>query len=226
MSYGLLTDGSKVVELCDDLEAFFYVILYLAVRYLDSNCEDVATYIEDFFDCYTLYNDVYYAGEKKKSAIKYADLDLSGERANRTLSFTTQPLHDMVVELLKSFSAHYKVVQYDATRNAVIPALPLPPSKVFIADDDDSFIPDADLAPQTRATAKKADDSAVPTEEERARAKNVTDHDLFLGILRTAMLSKGWSKDWQDRVSDTSVSSRKESPPANGKQSKKRRTER
>ena len=100
MSYGLLRNGSKVVELCDDLEAFFYVILYLAIRYLDSNCQDVATYIEDFFDCYTVLNDVYYIGYQKRFAIEHCSLQLTGP--SDTLSFKAEPMNAVIQELLAS----------------------------------------------------------------------------------------------------------------------------
>ncbi|EJF59451.1 hypothetical protein DICSQDRAFT_24536, partial [Dichomitus squalens LYAD-421 SS1] len=42
----------KEVEICDELESFFYVILYYAVRYLRSNIGDgvIGTWIHTFFD--------------------------------------------------------------------------------------------------------------------------------------------------------------------------------
>ncbi|TBU26657.1 hypothetical protein BD311DRAFT_601956, partial [Dichomitus squalens] len=43
---------SKEVEICDELESFFYVILYYAVRYLRSNIDDgiIGEWIYTFFD--------------------------------------------------------------------------------------------------------------------------------------------------------------------------------
>ena len=52
MSVALLNNPSKVVEIADDLEAHFYVLLYHAVRYLRSNCTNVPNWIEDFFDVF------------------------------------------------------------------------------------------------------------------------------------------------------------------------------
>ena len=52
MSVAMLTENSKVVEIADELESFYHVILYNAVRYLASNCTNAGAFIEDFFDTY------------------------------------------------------------------------------------------------------------------------------------------------------------------------------
>ncbi|PIL32453.1 hypothetical protein GSI_05155 [Ganoderma sinense ZZ0214-1] len=227
MSYGLLRDGTKVVELCDDLEAFFYVILYFAVRYLDSNCQDVATYIEDFFDCYTVLDGVYYIGHQKRFAIEHAVLQLTGP--GDVLSFKTQPMNNAISDLLASFAAHYKILAYEKKPKPAISSLPLIPAGDLAADDDDDdegfLIPDAVVA-KPRPTRKKVDTSPAPTEEERTFAKNATDHTLFLDVLSHALVSPGWHKVWQDRISPDWVSSRELGPPANGKRSKKQKMER
>ncbi|EIW52954.1 uncharacterized protein TRAVEDRAFT_88303, partial [Trametes versicolor FP-101664 SS1] len=52
MSAAALSDHSKIIGTPDELESFFYVLLYNSVRYLKSNCIDAGSFIEQFFDTY------------------------------------------------------------------------------------------------------------------------------------------------------------------------------
>ncbi|KAI9058431.1 hypothetical protein FKP32DRAFT_1582064, partial [Trametes sanguinea] len=70
MSIAVLNDHGKEIEISDELESFFYVTLYYAVRYLESNCSDVGAFIEDFFDTYGLQNDAYKCGATKATAMQ------------------------------------------------------------------------------------------------------------------------------------------------------------
>ena len=51
MSVALLSH-SKPVEICDELEAFLYVLIYYAARYLKSDCDGatIAIFLDEFFD--------------------------------------------------------------------------------------------------------------------------------------------------------------------------------
>ncbi|KAI0777000.1 hypothetical protein BD413DRAFT_443796, partial [Trametes elegans] len=52
MSVGVLNKRTKAIETSDELESFLHVLLCNADRYLHSNCADVGSYVEDFFDSY------------------------------------------------------------------------------------------------------------------------------------------------------------------------------
>ena len=69
MSVDMLLKRAKMVEVDDDLESFFYVILYSAARYLKSNITDVGAFIEGFFDSYEVHDGRYLVGATKYSAI-------------------------------------------------------------------------------------------------------------------------------------------------------------
>ena len=69
MSIDMLLKRAKMVEVDDDLESFFYVILYYAARYLKSNITDVGAFIEGFFDSYEVHDGRYLVGATKYSAI-------------------------------------------------------------------------------------------------------------------------------------------------------------
>lgn len=101
----------KLVEICDELESFFYVILYYAVRYLRSNIDDadVRHWIHSFFDTYGVHRDTYVCGEKKLNAIKNGELLIS---PTEKLKFHS-PMDDVIAELLMWFKAHHAVTMYD-----------------------------------------------------------------------------------------------------------------
>ncbi|EJF59486.1 hypothetical protein DICSQDRAFT_21808, partial [Dichomitus squalens LYAD-421 SS1] len=67
-----LLSRPKIVEICDELESFLYVIIYYAVRYLRSNLEGhaVGNWIDTFFDTYGVTRDAYTCGDKKIATIK------------------------------------------------------------------------------------------------------------------------------------------------------------
>ncbi|KAI0365299.1 hypothetical protein BV20DRAFT_906689, partial [Pilatotrama ljubarskyi] len=52
LSVGMLGRKPKAPGIPDELESLLYVILYYAVRYLSSNCEDAAAFLEMFFDAH------------------------------------------------------------------------------------------------------------------------------------------------------------------------------
>ncbi|TFK81213.1 hypothetical protein K466DRAFT_444058, partial [Polyporus arcularius HHB13444] len=65
MSVALLNRPTKAVEIPDDLESLFYVLLYHAVRYLKSNCASVPTWLEEFFDVFSYRDGAYECGARK-----------------------------------------------------------------------------------------------------------------------------------------------------------------
>ncbi|EIW52973.1 uncharacterized protein TRAVEDRAFT_135109, partial [Trametes versicolor FP-101664 SS1] len=70
MSVAVLSKNTKVVETSDELESFFHVLLYYAIRYTRSNCKDVGAFIEAFFDSYTVDDGKYECGTKKLNTMK------------------------------------------------------------------------------------------------------------------------------------------------------------
>ncbi|TBU38955.1 hypothetical protein BD309DRAFT_873299, partial [Dichomitus squalens] len=101
----------KEVEICDELESFFYVILYYAVRYLRSNIGDgvIGTWIHTFFDTYGFDGKTYVCGQAKLNAIENGKLIIS---AGKTLKFDS-PMDDVIAELLSWFKAHHTVTMHE-----------------------------------------------------------------------------------------------------------------
>ncbi|TBU36793.1 hypothetical protein BD309DRAFT_995444 [Dichomitus squalens] len=193
------------VELIDDLEAFFYVLLYYVFRYLTSNCLSAAAWIEGIFDGYRIVDDVYYIGEGKGSAIRTGKLTLPC-----------------------SFAAHYKVLDYDKRQGNIcihpIPLLPPPPPMDHVTDE--IILPKDNRNPQFRKVSRH--DNIPPTREERALAKNVADHRPFLDILQDALFSSAWDLEvdrLEDQISREGMPSRQSGPSvdATGPERTKRR---
>ena len=135
MSVALLSRLSKVVAIPDELESFFYVLLYYAIRYLRSNCLDVGNWIEDFFDSYTLQAGEYKCGSTKSTTMRSFEKGMLALDSTANLPVQLRfnsPMDDLLSTLLERFQAHYRVEAHEAMkRNAKklqssVNQLPLP----------------------------------------------------------------------------------------------------
>ncbi|KAI0641657.1 hypothetical protein C8Q79DRAFT_284716 [Trametes meyenii] len=109
LSAAMLSRYPGAVEIADELEAFFYVILYHGVRYLKSNCEEHAFFLEGFFDAYTRGKDgVYTCGTAKANAVKFGVIEA---HTDVPLTFDS-PLDCVFDTLLPYFKARYAVLKY------------------------------------------------------------------------------------------------------------------
>ncbi|OBZ73859.1 hypothetical protein A0H81_06310 [Grifola frondosa] len=85
MSSAILDNKSRRPIIADELESFFYVLVYYSIRYLKHNSEDVASFMLDFFDSYSFSNGEYSCGQGKRRTIENALLKWSD---NRKVVFT------------------------------------------------------------------------------------------------------------------------------------------
>ncbi|KAI0704390.1 hypothetical protein C8T65DRAFT_830759 [Cerioporus squamosus] len=106
MSVALLS-RDKVVEISDELEAFLYVLLYHATRYLRSNLDDYTTanFLDECFDQYMRIDQSYRCGPRKLHTIYTGKLMVA---LDSELTFG-QNLDDLLATLLEWFQAHYVV---------------------------------------------------------------------------------------------------------------------
>lgn len=119
MSVALLSRLSKAVSVSDELEAFFHVLLYYAIRYLHSNCPDVPNWIEDFFDSYTLEAGEYRCGSKKRETMQLTGmLSLNSQSPLTQMLKFNSPLDSLLSTLLERFHAHYRVEAHNQARQS------------------------------------------------------------------------------------------------------------
>ncbi|KAI0641684.1 hypothetical protein C8Q79DRAFT_1014110 [Trametes meyenii] len=202
-----LLSSDKPIEIPDELESFMHVILYHSVRYLKSNCNDVASYIERFFDAHTVDDNVYTCGLAKLAAVKlYGRLEIKDKLP---LKFDS-PLDDLFKRLLSSFHAHYVVQDFlerqaQAAKTTLRSTSPSPSKPVSnwappVEDDDEDE--DDELAKSSDTPEPEVPDDK-PTPDMERRAACVSSHQGMFGALKTAFKALKWRIDDKegDRVS-------------------------
>ena len=120
MSVQALNDPEKAITIEDEIEAFFHVLLYHAIRFLPHNIkpESVPQFLVDYFDsCSVIKDDEYGCGFTKRAAIVHGMIEVApGHRtdSSQTLKFlhpvdkgTAHPINDIIQRLLISFKAAY-----------------------------------------------------------------------------------------------------------------------
>ncbi len=218
MSVALLS-GDKNVEISDELEAFFYVLLYHAIRYLWSNLSDeaVATYLDEFFDQYSYDGESYRCGARKLDAIQTGKLMFSG---NFELKFHN-PLNHLIAMLLSWFQANHTVSRHsqqleDEERQqklaqAQMPPPPPPLDNAATRRVPDDFGPNIQLAEGEEGPACDASKFVLrtnePTKQEREDAQRVQKHAYVFQLLDWSVRKAIWPENDKtgDRIPKTWV---------------------
>ncbi|KAI0641668.1 hypothetical protein C8Q79DRAFT_918903 [Trametes meyenii] len=224
LSVGILSHQGKLVDVPDELESFFYVILYHAIRYLRSNCGNAASLLEGFFDAHTLVNNsnTYTCGLQKLNAVKTLGRLEINDDAPLKFGF---PLDKLFSSILFYFKAYYKVRSYRAKLQNASPPPPLDPIEDENDDDDDDDDGDGTysspppsspshrnqhLTSSTGAPTPTAlhpalyphevEDDGKPSARDEQCAALLEKHETFVDILRAALASRGWKST--DKVGD------------------------
>ncbi|KAH9947387.1 hypothetical protein B0H21DRAFT_739347 [Amylocystis lapponica] len=112
MSAASLNDKFKLMGIQDDLESFFHVVLWYSVIYLPSNCDNVGSFISQFFE----------------AAQHDLQIDVVGDNGTRT----RHPLDFVLSKLLSWFSAYYRHTWPNTAWTAFNPSL-----QEYSDEDDD-----------------------------------------------------------------------------------------
>ncbi|RDX49302.1 hypothetical protein OH76DRAFT_1382400 [Lentinus brumalis] len=121
MSAYTLDHLNEPICIADEIEAFFHVLLFYAIRYLRHNIYDVGDFMHTYFDGFERGNGEYYCGEKKRTAMNHGVIRVAG---SGRLTFTLPPgftppaiggspprethiLNDLIDSLLELFRARY-----------------------------------------------------------------------------------------------------------------------
>ena len=214
MSVNVLLDPTELVGISDDLESFFHVLIYFAVRFLPHNLADdlVGRFLYSYFDDYTDGASGFTCGLLKYTAVKRGVIDLTTIRGRavgaegkkmRPLTFFTadassegdsvvsrksHPINALIAELLEAFQALY------AKEDAVA---------VQPADKDDngamSLPPDVmDLIRQMKA--KRSQGPSTSTSRARSAdnailADKVKAHEPMKMLILEHFGDQAWPKD-------------------------------
>ena len=203
MSVNLLNHISPPVRISDELESFFHVLVYYAVRHLRSNCNSVSSWIDNYFHKYSGPEWMLTCGQKS-----YA-VEVTGQLQIRSpdgpLLFHS-PLYDVLAPILTSFHAHYKVMEHESAKSQPPPLHPEtpPPSPpladtlpVIIRDLDFDDVGDEQIA-QWEAELDKGPPDDSPAPRDRELPKSVVDHRFMLDHLLRTLRDPRWTSD--DRI--------------------------
>ena len=210
MSVALLSQD-KPVEICDELEAFFYVLLYHAIRYLRSNLDDntTANYLHEFFEQYTRTEQGYVCGPRKLYAIICGQLTVT---AFEYLTFDPA-MNDLILALLGLFQSNYMVnhflqeveeEQRQTQAHTLLPP-PAPPGQPLKGSAPSKSVPmftnyASHTAQRTRASKKAKSRHRRPPPEVWSDRELIQSHDYLLQLLAESVLENAWPKD--DKVGD------------------------
>ena len=129
MSVYSLTFPGHPVSIADELESFFHVLLYLAIRFLRTNLSNAGAFIESYFDAFELDGDnMAFCGFLKDKIVQTGSLvwitkpirffseapqsDRSLQQQDGSHSTRLSPLNDTIAKLLAYFKARYAILDY------------------------------------------------------------------------------------------------------------------
>ncbi|OBZ74000.1 hypothetical protein A0H81_06312 [Grifola frondosa] len=112
-SSAILDDKRRRPMIEDELESFFYVLVYYGVRYLKHNSEDVASFMLAFFERCSFSNGEYSCGLDKRLAIHSGKLKWTD---NRKIVFKGEgsrrhPLNHLIATMLPWFQGRYHMME-------------------------------------------------------------------------------------------------------------------
>ncbi|KAI0628831.1 hypothetical protein C8Q77DRAFT_1238364 [Trametes polyzona] len=194
----------RPVEVADELESFFHVMLFYAVRYLRSTIRDVGMFIYDYFDAHATRNGVRGCGHLKSSVMRGGALVDS--ELIRFLAADNKPnghLNTVFAALLKLFKSRYDLITWKEEQ-AGTAATAAPdsgtPITAHVGDGDGTTPAVEDLdeeeggIPGAAASRRQPVSEPEPTEEEtviadaEAGVKKLSTHSTILGLLANAWL--------------------------------------
>ncbi|KAI0689366.1 hypothetical protein C8T65DRAFT_700277 [Cerioporus squamosus] len=206
MSAALLSRSDKQVSVSDELESFFYVLLYHAARYLRSACagNTIANYLDEFFDQYGWDDGRYVCGNKKLATIMSGCFYVVD---TTTLMFDSH-MDSILAKLLSWFKAHHGVWRHELELEEKAAKLPQGPSTPHspVSTAADLLIPVSDFDEAGLPPPVEVEDMFTPTRLEgpsaadRKTASFASSHGAMVSALGAAERHLGWPTD--DKVGD------------------------
>ncbi|KZT10194.1 uncharacterized protein LAESUDRAFT_674007 [Laetiporus sulphureus 93-53] len=181
----ILNNPRSPVEIQDELESFFYIILYNGIRYTTHNCPDVPSFLYQFFDVAPVYDKQYSSPAWKKMAMatgviqvkqngeqlrffpRAVDSDSPTPSADLNVLCIEHPLNATVAVLLSWFYALYWL------------RIPVTTSTGVKGDDDIE-------AKRKRLLAQ------LTLEDRTATAEKLASHQPMIRLLRGQAESEKW----------------------------------
>ncbi|OJT07883.1 hypothetical protein TRAPUB_1233, partial [Trametes pubescens] len=206
MSAAALESPTKQIAVEDELESFFHVLLFLAIRFLQHNCDNVADFMHAYFDDFsTLNSGRYGCGARKLLCMQTGRIALKMDTDSKTivslLKFTwppsadrphevdtrSHPMNKIIETILGWLQAHYSLMP---VTSAETPAAPGPAAAAEESDEEEVLL----LAgkPPRDPTELEDEQSSAPVsrEAQEALAQKLYTHRAMLELLERAMHGK------------------------------------
>ncbi len=222
MSLHYLMHPTLPVTVADELESFFHVLLYNALRFLLHNFETIHTFVQEYFDNVTVTPKlVQTASRVKKSVITTGQIE-SGD--DEVLSFLQpmgidgqHPMNELIRRLLELFCARYRVLKWEAAnaaanraaraaqqdvlRSRALPSLAAPRARSIHDARFKSLASEAPATPVQPPDTTMADPPR-PSQRDFELSKSLMTHQAVLDIfIEVASRPNVWPKEG-DTVAD------------------------
>ena len=228
MSANLLMNPLQRVMIEDELESFFHILIYYAVRYLESNLatdEHAAHFLEACFDCFTVHGKNVICGSQKLLVVQDGETPeilfnhpmYMNKNLSRPITFGSDALNGLIATMIPCLRAHYKVLTWNNWLKTLPEDHPFhphrrtryetpPPPSGSRSDAEDAVrgaaFPRDDSGTVSTEQGGKPQEllAAPPTKEDLKDAMNLASHKYIREQFQTA-LDDGLWKD-NDKVGD------------------------
>nr|VWO95797.1 Vacuolar protein sorting-associated protein 1 [Ganoderma boninense] len=202
-SVALLTPGAKVASLADELESFFHVLLYYAVRYVRGlNCdgEDAANFLYKYFDVYGYEpgSGMYTCGALKTLIIKSGSL-IMGTSSGTWAPRFGNPLDPLFARLLSWFAARYNVAYYDKAPR-VVNTKQTATSRKGLDIDHEVPVANDEFLVQFGLVEFTPEPEECPSQQERDLARVLESHGGLARALNTALRANWPDEKTKDQI--------------------------
>lgn len=199
-------ERTRPIAVPDELESFFHVMLFYAIRFLPHTLGNTAQYIADYFDISgDNGNNRHFCSVVKYWVMRSGDFKLNFVKNNGDPG---SPLNALIYLLLQHFKARYEVLKYESTIQQKKPSKPFPTPPGSVIDDVKLARPRLKLRTTTPAWRRGlgADvrtnfnvESNQPSEETRDLAERLNTHDRMSGLFASILHPENtYPDEWND----------------------------
>lgn len=196
MSAYTLTFPTAVIRTPDEMEAFFNVLLFFALRFLLNNCPDVSSFMHKYFDGFDKVEGEYMCGETKWNAIFRGQIAVKGSQglkfyvpsdpsAESSEPLQTHPI-TFLIEDLENISARYQLDPETAFVKAT-PVIP-PPTLAPKASAYFSFYQSQGLDASERRPQKPGR-TAIQEQSLKQAAQTLEDHNAIVKLFGSFLVN-------------------------------------